>query len=43
MKTLNLSLWPPIFTKIKEEAQKKGLTVQAVIRNILAEHYEKTN
>jgi len=38
-----LTLWAPIYEKIQNEAQKKGITIQAVIRNIIAEHYEKTN
>jgi hypothetical protein len=42
MKRFIITIWAPIFEKIQAEAQRKGITKQAVIRNILAEYYEKT-
>jgi hypothetical protein len=43
MKRLILTIWTPIYEKIQADAQKKGITTQAAIRNILADYYEKTN
>jgi len=42
MKRLILTIWTPIFEQIDGEAKKKGITTQALIRNILADYYEKT-